>query len=160
MSVVDDIVARGLTIAVAESLTGGRLVAALVDTPGASRAVRGGVVAYDTALKHTLLGVPTELLAVQGPVHPDVAMHMAAGVRTALAVDGVPADVGVSTTGVAGPDPQGPAAVGTVFVGLAIGSKVTAHALQLAGDRDEIRSATVREALRILSQALTGPGRE
>ncbi len=155
MSVVDELVARGLTIAVAESLTGGRVVASLIDTPGASRAVRGGVVAYDTVLKHTLLGVPTDLLALHGPVHPDVAIHMAAGVRTALAVGDVPTDIGLATTGVAGPDTQHGVAVGTVFLGIAIGTKVLAVELHLDGDREAIRAAAVTEALSLLEREVS-----
>lgn len=84
--VVDVLLQRGLTIAVAESLTGGLLVAELIATPGASGSVLGGVVAYSTELKHTLLGVDARLLAEHGPVHPEVAVAMAQGARTRLAV--------------------------------------------------------------------------
>ncbi|HEY2642418.1 MAG TPA: nicotinamide-nucleotide amidohydrolase family protein, partial [Galbitalea sp.] len=96
--VIAELTARGLTIAVAESLTGGLLVAELISVPGASAVVNGGVVAYNTALKHSLLGVDQQLLATRGAVDPDVAGQMAAGVRLACAVDGVPADLGVATT--------------------------------------------------------------
>lgn len=91
---------RGWTLAVAESLTGGAVCARLVDVPGASRVLRGGVTAYATDLKASLLGVDDELLAARGAVDPDVAAAMAAGVRERLG-----ADVGLATTGVAGPDP-------------------------------------------------------
>lgn len=148
------LIARGLTIAVAESLTGGQLVAALVDVPGASAAVRGGVVAYDTAIKHSLLGVDAALLAERGAVDPEVARQMASGVRVALAVDGTPADVGLATTGVAGPDPQDGKPVGTVFVGVALGDRVESVALALEGSRAEIRSATVQAALATLLAVL------
>jgi nicotinamide-nucleotide amidase len=139
--------ARGLTIAVAESLTGGLLVAELVRVPGASAVVVGGVVAYDTAIKHSLLGVDADLLARQGAVDPEVARQMAVGVRSALAVDGRAADIGISTTGVAGPDPQDGKAVGTVYLGFAIGDEVVDVALALSGDRNGIRSAVVSESL-------------
>lgn len=139
--------ARHHTIAVAESLTGGLLVAELIRIPGASAVVRGGVVAYDTALKHTLLGVDAEVLAAHGPVHPDVAAQMAAGVRDHLAVAGEPAHIGISTTGVAGPDPQDGVDVGTVYLGFAIGSEVRTRRLELGGTRDEIRSLVVYESL-------------
>ncbi len=152
--VIARLVASGLTIAVAESLTGGQLVAALVDVPGASAAVRGGVVAYDTAIKHTVLGVDASLLAERGAVDPEVARQMASGVRVALAVDGRPADVGVATTGVAGPDPQDGNPVGTVFVGIAIGDRVEAVPLSLDGTRREIQSATVQAALATLLAVL------
>ena len=117
--------------------------------------MRGGIVAYDTVLKHTLLGVPAELLAVHGPVHPDVAMHMAAGARSVTAIDGVPTDIGLSTTGVAGPDPQDGVEVGTVHIGIAIGTRVLSHAFVFAGDREAIRTATVVEALAILERELS-----
>jgi nicotinamide-nucleotide amidase len=138
---------RGLRIAVAESLTGGLVVAELTRIPGASLVVSGGIVAYDTEVKRTLLGVSAELLEREGAVHPEVARQMADGVRRALEVDGRPADVGISTTGVAGPDPQDGKPPGTVFVGVAFGGEVEAIALELGGDRTAIRSATVRAAL-------------
>ena len=152
---VEVLIARGLTIAVAESLTGGALVARLIDTPGASAAVLGGVVAYNTELKHTVLGVPASLLASHGAVDPDVARAMAAGARTALAVGGVPADVGLATTGVAGPDPQDGQPVGTVWVGLAIGNRVDAFPFLLSGSRAHIRQQAVENAMAILLAALS-----
>jgi nicotinamide-nucleotide amidase len=148
------LVQRGLTIAVAESLTGGLLVAELIRTPGASATVLGGVVAYDTELKHTLLGVDAALLAEHGPVHPEVARQMALGVRSRLAVRGRDADVGVATTGVAGPEMQGGAAVGTAFVGLAVGDRVEVARLHLVGDRAAIRSGAVSESLARLEAML------
>jgi len=145
--VVAELAGRGLTVAVAESLTGGLVVAELVSVPGASAVVRGGVVAYQTPLKHSLLGVDAGLLAEHGPVHPDVAAAMATGVRERLAVAGRRADVGLSTTGVAGPDGQDGHAPGTVFVGLAVGDRVVVRPLRLAGDRAAVRAATVTECL-------------
>ena len=146
---------RGLTIAVAESLTGGLVVAELVKTPGASAVVRGGIVAYDTELKHSLLGVDAGLLAVYGAVHADVARQMAAGVRAALTVADLPADIGISTTGVAGPDPQDGHPVGTVFVAIAIGMDIHVLELQLDGDREAIRSGVVYESLLELERLLS-----
>lgn len=145
--VIRGLTARGLTIAVAESLTGGALVARLIDVPGASAVVSGGVVAYNTALKASVLGVDAALLAEHGAVHPEVARQMASGVRTALAIEGRPADVGIATTGVAGPDPQDGQPVGTVFVGIATDAGVTSVELTLTGDRAAIRSAVVSESL-------------
>jgi len=145
--VVAELTGRGLTVAVAESLTGGLVVAELVSVPGASTVVRGGIVAYQTPLKQSLLGVDAGLLAEHGPVHPDVAAAMATGVRDRLAVDGRRADVGLSTTGVAGPDDQDGHAPGTVFVGLVVGDRVDVLRLRLSGDRSAIRSATVSECL-------------
>jgi nicotinamide-nucleotide amidase len=146
--------ARGLTIAVAESLTGGLLAAELIRVPGASAVMVGGVVAYQTPLKHSLLGVDAALLAEHGAVHPEVARQMATGVRTALAVDGRPADIGLSTTGVAGPDEQDGQSVGTVYLGLAFGDSVRAIPLRLAGDRDRIRAQSVEHALEAVCQLM------
>ncbi|MDQ0895708.1 CinA family protein [Agromyces ramosus] len=150
---------RGLTIATAESLTGGLLAAALVDVPGASIAFNGGIVAYATPLKRTLLGVAEELLAERGAVDPDVARQMADRVRLVCAVDGRPADVGVATTGVAGPDPQDGRSPGTVFVGVAMGDHVEVTALELTGDRAAIRSATVHAAIGAVRARLAHDGR-
>ena len=148
---------RGLTIAVAESLTGGLLTADLVGVPGASAVLLGGVVAYNTAVKHTVLGVDAGLLAAEGPVHPLVAEQMALGVRTALAVDGRPADIGLSTTGVAGPGAQDGKPAGTVYLGFAVGDTATSVLLSLEGDRAHIRSAVVSESLARLTALLAGP---
>ncbi|GAA1845522.1 CinA family protein [Agromyces salentinus] len=144
---IAELTARGLRIAVAESLTGGLVAAELTSVPGASVVVSGGVVAYATPVKHALLGVSSELLAREGAVHAEVARQMADGVRFALALDGRPTDVGLATTGVAGPDPQDGRSPGTVFVGVAIGGRVDAVELELAGGRDAIRRATVDAAI-------------
>ncbi len=152
--IVATLTARRHTIAVAESLTGGLLVAELIRTPGASAVVLGGIVAYNTELKHTLLGVTAEVLAAHGAVHPDVAAQMAAGVRDALAVAGEPAYIGISTTGVAGPDPQDGQPVGTVYLGFAVGSQVRTKSLELEGTREHIRSRVVYESLSELAQLL------
>lgn len=153
-AIIAALVGRGYTIAVAESLTGGLLVAELIATPGASAAVLGGVVAYNTELKRTVLGVDGELLATHGAVHPDVASQMATGVRVALAVADRPADIGLSTTGVAGPDPQDGQPVGTVYLGFAVGDHVHTTRLSLSGSRADIRSAVVSESLSELARIL------
>ncbi|MES2093430.1 MAG: nicotinamide-nucleotide amidohydrolase family protein [Actinomycetota bacterium] len=152
--VVAILIERGLTIAVAESLTGGLLVAELIGVPGASATVLGGIVAYNTAVKRGLLGVDAAILAEHGPVHPEVANQMADRVRVALSVDGVPADIGLSTTGVAGPGPQDGHPAGIVFVGVAIGEDVSSLRLELGGDRRAIREKTVSESLSRLRIAL------
>lgn len=153
---IAELTARGETVAVAESLTGGLVVATLVDVPGASAVVRGGIVAYATPVKHELLGVSADLLETNGAVDPEVARQMATGVRTALSIDGAPATWGISTTGVAGPDPQDGKAVGTVFVGIANADGASAHELHLDGDRDAIRHATVSELLARMSSTIRG----
>ena len=148
-ALIAELTRRGLTIAVAESLTGGLLVAELIAVPGASVVVRGGVVAYATDLKQALLGVDAALLAASGPIHPDVARQMADGVRRRLG-----ADIGISTTGAAGPDPQDGHEPGEVWLGFAIGDEVSAVGLALGGDRDAIRSHTVSESLSRVRQLL------
>ena len=141
--------ARGQTAAVAESLTGGLLAAALTAVPGASAAFRGGVVAYATEVKATMLGVPRDLLERHGAVHPDVAAAMAAGVRRRMA-----ATIGAATTGVAGPDPADGQPVGTVYIAVSAGrggwGDGTVRSLALRGSRDEIRRQTVAECLRLI----------
>ncbi len=148
--------ARGLTIAVAESLTGGLVAAELTAVPGASSVLLGGVVAYQTELKRSLLAVPAELLAAHGPVHADVAMQMAANVREVLAVGGRPADIGISTTGVAGPGPHDGHPAGTAFIGIAVGSEVRAIGLAAHGSRSDIRKAVVYESLSAAIARLDG----
>lgn len=150
--VLATLASRGESLAVAESLTGGLLAAALVEVPGASRVFRGGLVVYATDLKASLAGVPADLLAEVGPVHPDVAEALAVGARTRCG-----ADWGLGTTGVAGPDPQGGIGVGTVYV--AISSSVgpvpePVRRLDLAGPRAAIRAGAVAAALALLAGPL------
>lgn len=144
----------GWTVAVAESLTGGLVVSSLIDVPGASRAVRGGVVAYATDVKRSLLGVDPALLEAHGAVHPRVARQMARGVRDVLARDGVAADVGIATTGVAGPDEQDGQPVGTVHVAVSTPLGTRVDSLVIAGDRDRIRQETAHLAIRRALAAL------
>jgi nicotinamide-nucleotide amidase len=147
--VITLLIERGETIAVAESLTGGMLAAALTATPGASAAFRGAVVAYATELKTELLGVPAELLDRHGAVHPEVAVAMAEGARRRMT-----AAVGAATTGVAGPDPADGQPVGTVYIAVAAAGGTSARALALTGDRDQIRMATVEHSLGLLLSVL------
>lgn len=141
--------ARGETVATAESLTGGLLGAALTGVSGASRVYRGGVVAYSVELKASLLGVPEELLVAHGPVHPETALAMADGVRGRLG-----ATYGLSTTGVAGPEPHGSQPVGTVDIACTGGVRREVRELRLSGDRHQIRGQTVTAALELLKEVL------
>lgn len=141
---------HGWTVAVAESLTGGLVTATLVDVPGASRTVRGGIVSYATDLKATLLGVSPDLLATRGAVDPDVALAMARGVRAALA-----ADVGLATTGVAGPDPQDGHEPGTVHIAVVTPDDVRVISSALRGDRAAVR-AGARDSVLAAALALLG----
>ena len=141
---------RQQTVAVAESLTGGLLGAAITDVPGASEVFRGGVISYATDLKAALLGVPEDLLAARGAVDPDVAAAMADGVRRRLR-----AGTGAATTGVAGPDPADGKPPGTVHIAVSTGAgRPVTRELCLAGGRGEVRAATVRAALRLLLDVL------
>jgi nicotinamide-nucleotide amidase len=140
---------RGQTVAVAESLTGGLLGAAITAIPGASLVFRGGIIAYATELKAALLGVPADLLAGHGAVDPDVAVAMAAGARDRLG-----AAFGVATTGVAGPDPADGKPPGTVHIAVCSGPQSVTRDLVLAGNRDEIRRGTVEQALGLLWSVL------
>lgn len=148
------LVDRGFTVAVAESLTGGLLVAELIAPAGASAAINGGIVAYNTELKHTMLGVDAKLLAEVGPVHPEVASQLAENARVRLAIDGRPADIGIATTGVAGPEPVGGIAPGVVFLGLSMGDVTRSRELRLSGTRQHIRDESVTAALTWLGEAL------
>jgi nicotinamide-nucleotide amidase len=138
----------GRTIAVAESLTGGLVAAAITAVPGASAVFRGSVTAYATDAKASVLGVDAALLAREGAVDAEVARQMAAGVRRLFA-----AEVGLATTGVAGPAGQDGKPVGLVYVACSFGdSAPVAVELRLDGDREAIRAQTV---LRTLTLALT-----
>jgi nicotinamide-nucleotide amidase len=160
--VIGLLVAGGLTIGTAESLTGGLVAAELTAVPGASAVVRGGIVAYAAQVKQALLGVPGALLDRVGTVHEDVALAMARGVAGRL-----PASVGVATTGVAGPDPVDAHPVGTVHLAVVwpgrpapgslapVPASVRHAALRLTGDRAQIRRETVRQALNLLVTALS-----
>lgn len=147
------------TVAVAESVTGGLLAAALTSTAGASATFRGGLVVYATDLKTRLAGVAEDLLAEHGPVAPQVALELARGVRDRLS-----ASWGVGVTGVAGPQPQDGKPVGTVFLsvvgpGPAAGIESVSE-LNLTGDRNTIRVRIVEQAVALLAGAvshLAGP---
>ena len=139
----------GKTVATAESLTAGMLCAELGSVPGASAVLQGGVVAYQNGIKHSVLGVPAGLLAEAGSVDGRVAEHMAAGARRVLG-----ADVGVSTTGAAGPQAHDGKPVGTVFVGIATAEVTFYREYLFSGDRTAIRRAACTEALRLVAAAL------
>jgi nicotinamide-nucleotide amidase len=148
--VVAALTRAGSTVAVAESLTGGAVTDALVSVPGASRCLRGGVVAYATDLKTTLLGVPVGLVEEHGAVHAEVALAMARGVRDRLG-----ATYGLATTGVAGPDPQDGRAPGTYHVAV-VGpdDHEVVSPPPRPGTRDEVRRAATESALRLLARLL------
>jgi PncC family amidohydrolase len=137
------LVASGLTVAVAESCTGGLLGAALTAVPGASAYVRGGVIAYADSVKIDLLAVDPERLARFGAVSVEVAAAMARGVAQLLG-----ADLGIAITGVAGPGAEGTTKpVGLIHVAGWRGGRTEAAELHESGDREANRAAAVRAAL-------------
>ena len=140
----------GLTVATAESLTAGMVSAVLADTPGASGMLQGGVVAYQNSVKEGVLRVPAGLLARVGSVDPDVAQAMAAGARDVLG-----AHLGVSTTGVAGPEAHDGKPVGRVYVGIATAAGTTAFEYSFTGSRPDIRAQACAAALERLLEALS-----
>lgn len=142
------------TVGVAESLTGGLVVSSLVAVPGASAVVRGGVVAYATDIKQRLLGVDEALLEAHGAVHPLVAGQMAEGIRTALAQDGRMCDLGIATTGIAGPASPDGQPVGTVHIAVATALGTRVESLVLFGTREQIREEAAMVAVRVALDAL------
>ena len=147
--IIELLVAEGATVATAESLTGGALCSALVDNPGASQVVRGGVCTYATPTKASILGVDSQLLDSHGPVDPEVARQMADGARRLYG-----SDYACSTTGVAGPGPADGHDAGTVYIACSSprGSQVRRE--NFSGERDEVRQQSVRSALLLLREIL------
>ena len=135
---------RGLSLGLAESVTGGLVAGRLTNVPGASEVFRGSIVSYASAVKFDLLGVPN------GPVvNEAAAAAMARGVQRVL-----DCDVGLALTGVAGPDEQDGMPVGTLCVGIAIGAEVHARTLRMPGQREQMRQMSVISALDLLRRML------
>ncbi|MFH7326542.1 CinA family nicotinamide mononucleotide deamidase-related protein [Desulfurivibrio sp. C05AmB] len=142
--------AAGLSLAVAESCSGGLIAAALTRVPGSSAYFYGGVVAYSNALKESLLGVQPATLAAHGAVSAAVAGEMAAGIRRVAG-----SDLALAATGIAGPgggSPEKP--VGTVYLGLAAGEKVLVEPCYFTGNRWQIQEITAHRALDMLRRHL------
>jgi nicotinamide-nucleotide amidase len=140
---------RHLTLAAAESCTGGLLAGRLTAVAGASRYFLGGAVVYSDALKTSFAGVPAEMIAKEGPVSAAVARALAEGIRERTG-----ASVGVSVTGIAGPGPSTGAdegkPVGLVYIGLADADGTQVKELQLMGDRERIRWWASQHALELV----------
>jgi nicotinamide-nucleotide amidase len=153
---VDDIVAdallsRGLTVATCESCTGGKVAGRLTDRPGSSAYVLGGLVTYSNEAKTALAGVPAKLITEHGAVSARVALAMAQGVRESLG-----ADVGISTTGVAGPGggtPEKP--VGLVHLCVVGPAGMLERRVRLPGARADVRERTVSIAMHMLRELLS-----
>ena len=146
-------------LVVAESLTGGLLTARFAAIAGASDVLLTGIVAYDTRLKHELLGVSNQLLENQGPVDPEVAAQMADGLRSRIASKtGIDSDqiVAISTTGVAGPATQGDKPVGELYIAVSQAGATKVFAHQLAGERGQIQNSAVLLGVGHLWDEITG----
>ncbi|RYP81403.1 CinA family protein [Nocardioides guangzhouensis] len=143
-TLLDHLRGSGHTIATAESLTGGLVGATLTAVPGSSDAYLGGVVSYATALKTRVLGVPEDVVAEHGVVSEECATAMAAGARSLTG-----ADLGLATTGVAGPGPQDGVPAGTVWVAVSAVGWTATEVLSLSGDRDEVRQGACEAVLRL-----------
>ena len=144
---------RGLTVATAGSLTGGGLVARLVDVPGASHVVRGGACTYAVDTKASVLGVSESQLAATGPVNEQVARQMARGARELFH-----ADIGVSTTGVAGPGPADGFPAGTVHIACVHPAGEEHRLLRLDGDRAAVRAGAIDAAIVLVRDVLDFAG--
>ena len=142
-AVVEGASGKGVTLATAESLTGGLIGSVLTAVPGASSVYRGGVVSYVDEVKHAVLGVDDAILSTVGAVSEETACQMARGARDRLGVD-----IAVSVTGIAGPGGAEPGKpVGTVWMGVATSDGVEARMCSFNGDRDNVRRQTVMAAL-------------
>ena len=151
-AVVSDLLReKGLTLAAAESCTGGLLSKRMTDLPGASEVFRGGAVVYATDSKTSLLGVPAALIEEKGVVSREVALSLAESVRAVFS-----ADFGVGITGLAGPDGDGVHPVGTVFVAIAAADDSFAREIHGGRDRDRIRTMAASHALDMLRRYMTG----
>jgi nicotinamide-nucleotide amidase len=144
------LIARALTIAVAESCTGGLIASRLTDVPGSSRYVERGVVTYSNASKIDLLGVPSDMIAAHGAVNEQVASTMAEGIRTRSGVD-----IGVGVTGIAGPDggtPDKP--VGTVCIAAASAEGTRVRTFRFVGGREMVKFQASQAALDMVRRML------
>ncbi|MBW4720144.1 CinA family protein [Saccharothrix obliqua] len=151
-AVVAALLARGETVATAESLTAGLVAVEITTVPGASAVLRGGLIVYATDLKRSLAGVDGALLAEHGAVHPEVARQLADGARARCG-----AVWGIGLTGVAGPTPQDGASPGTVHIGLAGPTGVVTRSVTVGGDRHEVRRGAAAAALDLLLDHLRDP---
>ena len=139
-------VERGLTLATAESCTGGLVAHLVTEVPGSSAYLRGGIVAYADEVKRAQLGVPADVLAAHGAVSAQVALAMAEGVRARLGTD-----LGVAVTGVAGPDGGSEAKpVGLVYVAVAGRGPAEVRRFHWTGDRSENKRLSAEAALELL----------
>ena len=146
------LIEKGVTLAAAESCTGGELEKRITDIPGASAALRGGVVVYTNEAKHLLLGIPMETIDKYGAVSREVAAELAERVRRKLG-----ADLGVGVTGLAGPDGDGVHEVGTVFLSLSDGRRTWVREKRLTNrDRATVRLYACQNVFDMVRRYLAG----
>jgi nicotinamide-nucleotide amidase len=154
--ILDRLRSQGKKLVVAESLTGGLLTSEFSRIAGASDVLLTGIIAYETSLKHELLGVSKALLENQGAVDPEVAAQMAEGLRVKIASKlglDLAQVVAVSTTGVAGPGPVDGVPAGTVWVAIDGPISQTLQ-LELSGTREIVRNATIAGAIAAFARIL------
>ena len=149
---------KGLKLAIAESLTGGLVSAAIVSEPGASKVLLGSIIAYQDAMKVELLGVSAELISEQSAVDPDVAKQMAIGVRSRLSGSNEVPEldvIGLSTTGVAGPDSVKGKNPGLTFIALSSRKGTFVFERHFSGDRERVRESARDEAISLLREQIS-----
>lgn len=155
--VIETLSNKKLSLAIAESLTGGMLCSELVSNPGASKVILGSIVAYQSGLKSAALGVNVELLNKVGAVDGEVAVMMAEGVRSRLALQlllDTNNVIGIATTGVAGPDTQDGKPVGLAYIAIVGAKGIQVWEDQFPGDRQAIREAVTERAIAHLREYL------
>jgi PncC family amidohydrolase len=135
---------KNLTLSAAESLTGGLVAASLTEIPGASKVFKGSITAYSDEIKQNVLNANKETISKFTSISEQVALEMAINVRKIMN-----SDIGISTTGVAGPEKSAGFAPGLVFVAISIGDHNMCQKLELKGDRSKIRNQTVQELLQL-----------
>lgn len=149
LEVVEKLKEKNLTIATAESLTAGLLSSKLAEIEGASKVFKGGIVAYQNEVKENILNIDSKTIDKYSSVSREVAILMAENVRKKLKTD-----LGVSTTGVAGPGLVGDKKIGTVFVAISFSEHNMCLELNLSGDRQSIREESCRKLFELILEKL------
>jgi nicotinamide-nucleotide amidase len=143
-SLIKKLQEKNLTLSAAESLTGGLVAASFTEIPGASKVFKGSITAYSDEIKQNILNVNKETITNFTSISEQVALEMAINVRKIMK-----SDIGISTTGVAGPEKSAGFAPGLVFVAISIGDHNMCQKLEITGDRSKIRNQTVQELLQL-----------
>jgi len=143
-SLIKKLQEKNLTLSAAESLTGGLVAASFTEIPGASKVFKGSITAYSDEIKQNVLNVNKETITNFTSISEQVALEMAINVRKIMK-----SDIGISTTGVAGPEKSAGFAPGLVFVAISIGDHNMCQKLEITGDRTKIRNQSVQEILQL-----------